>query len=43
MEIIVKKDYEAPSVEVLKLELNTIVALSAEYEGFGNEDDLSGE
>ena len=39
----IKKDYEAPSAEELKVDIGTIMAMSAEYEGFGNEDDLSGE
>ena len=39
----IKKDYEAPSVEVLKVDAGAVMALSMEYEGFGQEDDLSGE
>ena len=42
MDKTIKKDYEAPSVEVLKLDVGIVVATSVEYHGFGEEDDLSG-
>ena len=42
MDKTIKKDYEAPSVEVLKFDVGIVVATSVEYHGFGEEDDLSG-
>ena len=41
--MVIKRDYEAPSAEVLKVDVSAVIALSAEYEGFGQEEDLSGE
>ena len=42
MERTIKKDYEAPSAEVLRVDAGTVIAASAEFHGFGEEDDLSG-
>ena len=42
VDITFKKDYEAPSVEVLRVDAGTVIAASAEFHGFGEEDDLSG-
>ena len=39
----VRLEYEPPSTEVLKVDVDAVIALSAGYEGFGREDDLSGE
>lgn len=42
MEKTIKKDYEAPSAEVLKVDVGIVIATSVDYHGFGEEDDLSG-
>lgn len=42
MDHTIKKDYEEPSVEVLKVDVGIVIATSVEYHGFGEEDDLSG-
>ena len=42
MERTIKKDYEVPSAEVLKVDVGIVIATSVEYHGFGEEDDLSG-
>ena len=42
MDHTIKKDYEEPSVEVLKVDVGIVIAASAEFHGFGEEDDLSG-
>lgn len=42
MDKTIKKDYEAPSAEELRVDVDAVIAASAEFNGFGEEDDLSG-